>query len=88
LRQRLYEISPHLLKHNHIESSIFGRISSKAFGNQSEIQNTPLTDTIDNFYMTDAISRNSVTMAKCSTAFNPVRFTNFGKILQQLWFDT
>jgi hypothetical protein len=35
--------------------------------------------------MTDSISRNSVTMAKCSAAFNPVKFTNFQKIRQQLW---
>jgi len=34
--------------------------------------------------MTDAISRNSVTMAKCSTAFNPLRFSNFQK-LRQVW---
>jgi|688.fasta_scaffold1603143_1 hypothetical protein len=38
--------------------------------------------------MTDAISRNSITMAKCSTAYNGIRFSNFGKILQQLWFIT
>ncbi|PNH05388.1 hypothetical protein TSOC_008357 [Tetrabaena socialis] len=29
---------------------------------------TPLTSTIDNFYMTDAISRASRTMAKCVQA--------------------
>lgn len=29
--------------------------------------------------MTDAISRASVTMAKCSTAFNKDRFDNFKK---------
>lgn len=34
--------------------------------------------------MTDAISRNSITMAKCSTAYNPIRFTNFGKFMQQM----
>ena len=39
---------------------------------------------IDNYYMTDAISRNSITMAKCSTAFNPVKFNNFKKIRQNL----
>ena len=30
--------------------------------------------------MTDAISRSSVTMAKCSTAFNPDKFDNFKKL--------
>lgn len=27
--------------------------------------------------MTDAITRSSITMAKCSTAFNPTKFDNF-----------
>jgi NADH dehydrogenase (ubiquinone) Fe-S protein 1 len=84
LRQRIYEIAPHLFKYNWVESSVYGKISNKEVGNVGEINNTPLCDTIDNFYMTDAISRNSATMAKCSTAFNPIRFTNFGKIMQQL----
>lgn len=26
-------------------------------------------------------------MAKCSTAFNPVKFSNFQKIRQQFWFN-
>jgi hypothetical protein len=30
--------------------------------------------------MTDAITRASVVMAKCATAFNPVRHANFRKI--------
>jgi NADH dehydrogenase (ubiquinone) Fe-S protein 1 len=72
------------LKYNHIESSVYGKISTKQSSSSSQISNTPLCDTIDNFYMTDAISRNSITMAKCSTAYNGARFTNFGKILQQL----
>lgn len=84
LRSRVYEISPHLLKYNHIEPSVFGRISNNTFGNNSSVNNTPFCDTIDNYYMTDAISRNSISMAKCSTAFNPLKFTNFGKIHQQL----
>lgn len=33
-----------------------------------------------NYYMTDAISRNSVTMAKCSTAFNEITHDNFRNI--------
>ena len=85
LGARIYEISPHLMKYNHIESSVFGRIAtSKSEQKVPAIINTPFCDLIDNYYMTDAISRNSITMAKCSTAFNPIKFTNFGKIHQQL----
>jgi NADH dehydrogenase (ubiquinone) Fe-S protein 1 len=84
LRQRIYEIAPHVFKYNWVEPSVYGKIANNPTGNAGEISNTPLCDTIDNFYMTDAISRNSIAMAKCSAAYNPIRFTNFGKILQQL----
>jgi len=41
---------------------------------------TPLTDNIDNYYRTDAISRSSVVMAKCSTAFNYKKHSNFKRL--------
>lgn len=47
------------------------------------MEETPLSDLIDNYYMTDSISRNSITMAKCSTAFNPIKFSNFQKLRQE-----
>ena len=78
----MFEISPHLLKYNSVEDSVYGKISNKPYGNQDQLDDTPLCDTIDNYYMTDAISRNSITMAKCSTAFNPLRFKNFTKLRQ------
>jgi len=71
------------LKYDHIETSVYGKISNKEFGENKELnENEPFADLIDNYYMTDAISRNSITMAKCSTAFNPVKHTNFKKIRQ------
>jgi NADH dehydrogenase (ubiquinone) Fe-S protein 1 len=71
------------LKYDHIENSVYGKISNKEYTeNQSINENEPFVDLIDNYYMTDAISRNSITMAKCSTAFNPVKLTNFKKIRQ------
>jgi NADH dehydrogenase (ubiquinone) Fe-S protein 1 len=72
------------LKYDFIEPTVYGKISSKSSGSESSIESTPLADLLDNYYMTDSISRNSVTMAKCSTAYNPVKFTNFQKIRQQL----
>ncbi|MEE1555278.1 MAG: hypothetical protein V1262_05090, partial [Alphaproteobacteria bacterium] len=38
----------------------------KPFGGDGEIGTTALTSPIENFYMTDPISRASVTMAQCS----------------------
>jgi NADH dehydrogenase (ubiquinone) Fe-S protein 1 len=76
-------VAPHLLKYDFIEPTVYGKISSKSSSSTAAISNTPLADLIDNYYMTDSISRNSITMAKCSTAFNPVKFSNFQKIKQQ-----
>ena len=82
LRARIYEIAPHLLKSDFIEPTVYGKVAAKG-SKSSPIEKTPLLDLIDNYYMTDAISRNSSTMAKCSTAYNSTRFTNFQKIRQQ-----
>jgi NADH dehydrogenase (ubiquinone) Fe-S protein 1 len=83
LRSRIYSIAPHLLKYDFIEPTVYGKVAAKKSGETGQIQATPLLDLIDNYYMTDSISRNSITMAKCSTAFNPVKFSNFQKIRQQ-----
>lgn len=82
LRARVFELSPHLLKYDFIEPTVFGKIASKSVPS-GVIEKTPLSDLLDNYYMTDSISRNSVTMAKCSTAFNGVRFSNFQKLNQR-----
>ncbi len=84
MRARIYKIAPHLLKYDNIEPSVYGKISNGKYGEEGKLQDTPLEDLIDNYYITDSISRNSVTMAKCSVAFNPVKFTNFQKIRQQM----
>jgi NADH-quinone oxidoreductase subunit G len=36
------------------------------FGKEGEVSSTPLRSPIDNFYMTDPISRASATMAACT----------------------
>ncbi|KAM3131755.1 hypothetical protein pb186bvf_016151 [Paramecium bursaria] len=76
LRFRVAELAPHLLKYDYIEPTIFGKFALQQQAQQA-IYSTPFVDSIDNFYMTDAISRQSVTMAKCSTAFNPIKFSPF-----------
>jgi NADH dehydrogenase (ubiquinone) Fe-S protein 1 len=75
-------VAPHLLKYDFIEPTVYGRVAARSQAKGSP-ENTPLADLIDNYYMTDSISRNSITMAKCSTAYNPVRFSNFQKLKQQ-----
>jgi NADH dehydrogenase (ubiquinone) Fe-S protein 1 len=32
LRARIYEIAPHLLKYDHIETSVYGKIATKEYG--------------------------------------------------------
>jgi NADH dehydrogenase (ubiquinone) Fe-S protein 1 len=77
IRYRISELAPHLLKYDYIEPTIFGEYGVQALKSSEKLNLTPLTDHIDNYYQTDAISRASVTMAKCSTAFNIHKFNNF-----------
>lgn len=80
IRYRIAELAPHLLKYDYIEPSIFGDIAALPTKSKQQLIISPLADNIDNFYMTDAVSRQSVVMAKCSTAFNHVKFSNFKKL--------
>ena len=77
----MYQVAPHLLKYDHIEPTVYGKVANRVWG-EGDVAETPLSDLIDNYYMTDSISRNSITMAKCSTAFNSVKFSNFQKLRQ------
>ncbi|TPX62157.1 hypothetical protein PhCBS80983_g00727 [Powellomyces hirtus] len=70
LRDRMQQISPNLISYDHVEGSTFADVglaqmakySGKATGEAFAL---PIKD----FYMTDPISRASVTMAKCSQVF-------------------
>ena len=88
LRYRIAELAPHLLKNDYTEPSLMGQIALQTLPKETEVEITPLNDTIDvrdnptkltsqNYYQTDAISRSSLIMAKCSAAFNPSKFSNF-----------
>ena len=53
LRARIYELSPHLLKYDFIEPTIFGKIAAKT-EEAGTIEKTPFADLLDNYYMTDS----------------------------------
>ena len=76
VRTRLADLAPHLVKYDYIEPSGFERIALRDQGERG-LSRTLLTDTVDNFYMTDAISRNSHIMARCTRELNPSKQTNF-----------
>jgi NADH dehydrogenase (ubiquinone) Fe-S protein 1 len=73
VRLRLAELAPHLIKYDNLEP----HCDSLTAVERGPVTYSLLSDYVDNFYMTDAISRASPVMAKCSSAFNPVRNTNF-----------
>jgi len=59
VRTRIAELAPHLVKYDYIErSSTFESLAHTPSGDR-KVNNSLLTDSVDNFYMTDAISRNS-----------------------------
>lgn len=68
LRQKLYAAHPHFAKVNDIKHSPW-----EPFGKKGDWSHTPsapiLVPIIDNYYMTDSISRNSPTMAACTLEF-------------------
>lgn len=76
VRTRLAEIAPHLVKYDYLEPSGFDRLAHSTNSN-THLSKALLTDAVDNFYMTDAISKNSHIMARCTRELNPQKQTNF-----------
>lgn len=78
VRTRLAELAPHLVKYDHIEPSGFEKLALQSSNQDNDHLNaTCLSDNVDNFYMTDSISRNSHIMARCTRELNPSKETNF-----------
>ncbi|CAG9326862.1 unnamed protein product [Blepharisma stoltei] len=74
IRYRIAELAPHLIKYDYIEPYNLGWTTKPRNG---KIDLNWVNDTVDNFYMTDSISRASPTMARCSEFLNPEKNTNF-----------
>lgn len=76
MRQRMYEIAPHLLQTERVQaSSLLMTLNPTALGLKA-LSSSPKMNMEDSFrlpiedyYMTDPISRNSLTMSKCSKAY-------------------
>ncbi|MGH6934360.1 MAG: NADH-quinone oxidoreductase subunit NuoG [Dongiaceae bacterium] len=66
LRRRLFEINSRFQQLDVAPPGEWGE-----FGQAGGVSNEPFALPIDNFYMTDPISRASETMAKCAAAFLP-----------------
>ncbi|KAI0827351.1 NADH-ubiquinone oxidoreductase [Trametes gibbosa] len=81
LRDRMWEVSPTLLRYDTLEptSTDIALSGLKALANSTanaKVTGEPLKKPIENFYQTDPISRASVTMAQCTRAF--VKGENYG----------
>jgi len=76
IRTRIAELAPHLLKFDFVEPFGFEDLAHKP-GQAMKLNSTPFTDNIDNFYMDDAISRQSQVMARCTKELNPKKQFNF-----------
>lgn len=72
LRQRLTEVAPNLTRYGDVEdANYFKQAQQLAQGVKQALASQPLTPPITalkDFYMTDAISRSSLTMARCVRA--------------------
>ena len=83
IRTRISEIAPHVVKFDHIEGSGFEKLAHKPTGDYT-MNGTTFTENIDNFYMTDVVSRNSHIMARCTRELKPLKEFNF-KTNPQTW---
>ena len=63
LRDNIYKKFPHLAKHDEI--TILEAEKSPSKPSNKKIADAPFESYLDNFYMTNAITRNSVTLTKC-----------------------
>lgn len=77
LRARMSDLAPHLVKYDTVELAGFEDLVIENKRGSNEMNGTTFEDSIDNFYMTDSISRNSQVMARCSKEFNPKKLKNF-----------
>ena len=81
VRTRLAELAPHLVKYDYNEAVGFENLAHQPNGD-TRTNGTAFSENVDNFYMTDAISRNSHIMARCSRELNPSKEFNFKKDVQ------
>ncbi|MDE2030590.1 MAG: molybdopterin-dependent oxidoreductase, partial [Alphaproteobacteria bacterium] len=67
LRRRMFDFAPVLAQIGHRPQAEW-----RAFGKPGPVSAEPFAPVIENFYMTDPISRASVTMAKCTEEILPL----------------
>ncbi|ORX96576.1 NADH-quinone oxidoreductase [Basidiobolus meristosporus CBS 931.73] len=71
LRERMGDIAPHLVRYESVEPTSQANLGLDQLTKlQASVKGDTFTTVIKDFYMTDAISRASSTMAKCSAAFS------------------
>lgn len=71
LRDRMEEISPVMRRYDVVESTSVGALSKVQLADQNKGAATtgaPFKKVIEDFFFTDAISRSSPTMARCSAS--------------------
>lgn len=71
LRERMAEISPALVAYDVVETTAMqalGKVQLVEQNKGAKATSAPLKAPVENFYFTDAISRSSPTMARCSAA--------------------
>ena len=80
VRARLAEVAPHFSLVNNVQGAVWmnGEYMKalQAAPGKTAASPAPLATPVENFFMTDAISRASVTMAKCVQARQTMRHSS------------
>jgi hypothetical protein len=69
VHERLASIAPHFARLSQVEATLWLNGATYANEKGKKVESAlPLKSSVDNFFMTDIISRLSATMAKCTEA--------------------
>ena len=70
LRDRMSDIAPHLTRYDNVENTSNPELGLTQLANKTtKSTGATFKSIIQDYYMTDSISRSSQTMAKCSASF-------------------
>jgi len=69
VRARMAEVAPHFAVPDEVQPSVWLNGDTYAHVKAGKADPAPFTSSVKNFYQTDAISRNSVTMARATAAY-------------------
>eukprot|EP00743_Colponemidia_sp_Colp-15_P001909 GILK01002079.1.p1 GENE.GILK01002079.1~~GILK01002079.1.p1 ORF type:complete len:751 (+),score=105.23 GILK01002079.1:243-2255(+) len=77
IRARMAELAPHLTQSDEVQSTNFAKLVMEREDKPEALGQAAFSNVVENYYMTDQISRASQIMAKCTNTLLPQRQSNY-----------